>query len=506
VFVSGDYAFVADSYSGLRVVDVSNKSDPSLSTTVSGLGTVYDVFVYGTDAYAVAGTGSGATAYGLHVIDASTPASASLTETFDSPYQLYRLVVDENFVYNAMYYGITTVDRVKGPKMNKTRVSAKSFVNYDDWEEENDQLGMFSFSSTVSQDQTLVVATPANKAIVGSEIDALLAYGGTAIGDAMDSARDELISVRGNPDAVKFIVLLTDGQSNYGSDPVTVANSVAGDNVLVYTIGFGQDADTATLEQIASITGAEYYFAGDQNALTEVYARIAGDIGEILATGSTEAFDSNVVFELPAGTQIVDLSNGQFVQGDDSNFVSFSIGFIDSDSDWSDYFTVTFDCGLDSACEQSQLTFPGDESFFYYENAESESQDPVQWTDQKTINFKYRDLKLSILEGTITQDNEIFIDLKALNAGMLSAGSTSIKFYLDEATGSPLEILNVPATDAGEAVYFYDEELGAEGLIVAVINQDEAVSECPAGNTAKIMCTAGKAVQYYLVKIWTWKK
>jgi len=95
----------------------------------------------------------------------------------------------------------------------------------------------------------------------------------------------------------KFVVLLTDGQSNAGRvSPKTAADAAAALGIKVYTIGAGTrgvapypatdlfgnkvyrpmpvDIDEKTLEEIARATKGRYFRATDTDNLREVYAEI----------------------------------------------------------------------------------------------------------------------------------------------------------------------------------------------------------------------------------------
>jgi Ca-activated chloride channel family protein len=82
------------------------------------------------------------------------------------------------------------------------------------------------------------------------------------------------------------IVLLTDGQRTTGPDPLEAAKMAADRGVKVYTVGFGTTQgevigfdgwsmrvrlDEASLQQIAAITQAEYFYAGSAQDLKKVY-------------------------------------------------------------------------------------------------------------------------------------------------------------------------------------------------------------------------------------------
>ena len=86
------------------------------------------------------------------------------------------------------------------------------------------------------------------------------------------------------------IVLLSDGRRTSGPDPLQVAKLAADRGVRVYTVGFGTKdgaeipgfegfsffarLDEETLKGVASITGAEYFHAGNSTDLAKVYEKL----------------------------------------------------------------------------------------------------------------------------------------------------------------------------------------------------------------------------------------
>lgn len=117
---------------------------------------------------------------------------------------------------------------------------------------------------------------------------------GTAIGSALAAATNRL---RSSTAPSKFVVLLTDGQSNAGNiTPETAAEAAAALGIKVYTVGAGSrgmapfpmkdffgntvyrpmqvDIDEPTLEQIAQKTGARFFRATDFESLRQVYEEI----------------------------------------------------------------------------------------------------------------------------------------------------------------------------------------------------------------------------------------
>jgi Ca-activated chloride channel family protein len=117
---------------------------------------------------------------------------------------------------------------------------------------------------------------------------------GTAVGSALATAVNRL---RPSTAKSKFVVLLTDGQSNAGKiTPQTAAEAAAVLGIKVYTVGAGTrgmapypaqdmfgrkvyrpmqvDIDEPTLQTIATTTHARYFRATDTPTLREIYAEI----------------------------------------------------------------------------------------------------------------------------------------------------------------------------------------------------------------------------------------
>ncbi len=105
VAISGDYAFVADNYSGLHVIDISDPSVPDSVGSYDTPGSAYGVAISGDYAF-VADDSSG-----LHVIDISDPANPLLAGSYDTPGRAMGVVVAGNYAYVADYLsGLQIID------------------------------------------------------------------------------------------------------------------------------------------------------------------------------------------------------------------------------------------------------------------------------------------------------------------------------------------------------------------------------------------------------------
>ncbi len=83
------------------------------------------------------------------------------------------------------------------------------------------------------------------------------------------------------------VVLLSDGRSNTGIDPLEAAELARRQNVVVYTVGIGDPVprdnlwtlggplDEHTLREVARLTGGEYFHAASGGALAQVYRHLA---------------------------------------------------------------------------------------------------------------------------------------------------------------------------------------------------------------------------------------
>jgi Ca-activated chloride channel homolog len=95
-----------------------------------------------------------------------------------------------------------------------------------------------------------------------------------------------------NPESTA-VILFSDGENNEAPNPIDAAVAARGQGVRVYTVGLGSpqgttldldgfnvhtQLDETTLQQIAQLTGASYYRAADQAALSAVYDDVAAQL------------------------------------------------------------------------------------------------------------------------------------------------------------------------------------------------------------------------------------
>jgi Ca-activated chloride channel homolog len=135
------------------------------------------------------------------------------------------------------------------------------------------------------------------RAPVRRVLEGLRPSGGTATGEALASSLGllEQAGTRGRP-APAAIVLLSDGASTHGRDPLPLVDTATRQRIPIYTVALGTDAgtidvetpagteqrsvppDRETLRRLAESSGGRYFEASDRLELNEVYERLGSQV------------------------------------------------------------------------------------------------------------------------------------------------------------------------------------------------------------------------------------
>jgi Ca-activated chloride channel family protein len=156
------------------------------------------------------------------------------------------------------------------------------------------RVGLVEFNTRAA----LLQSPTTDRGLVKSAIAQLSVTGGTAIGDALQTAIKALQSQSKNgKQPPSAIVLLSDGASDVGSDPLTAAQQAAAKHIPIYTVELGTAHGTVTekrgnrtvtipvppdpqqLQQIARIAHGESYTVADAKKLDTVYQRLGKELG-----------------------------------------------------------------------------------------------------------------------------------------------------------------------------------------------------------------------------------
>ncbi|MCW2991279.1 MAG: hypothetical protein JWM73_1873, partial [Solirubrobacterales bacterium] len=153
------------------------------------------------------------------------------------------------------------------------------------------QLGIVTYAGVVDT----VQAPDIDHDLTRRVIDGQVANGATATGEALKTALSLL--QRGNQHVPSAIVLLSDGKTTEGTDPVGVAQQPGtGKKIPIYTVALGTPGailenpnpfqppidvspDSATLRQIAQVSGGQSFTANDSGNLDGIYKKLGSQLG-----------------------------------------------------------------------------------------------------------------------------------------------------------------------------------------------------------------------------------
>lgn len=149
----------------------------------------------------------------------------------------------------------------------------------------DDEVGLWVFSTGLGDNgepfRQLVPIGPAKSTVpqMKKDISQLLADGGTGLYATLRAAQKESLKTLA-PDKINAIVLLSDGRNEYPPD--TDLDGLLDDlsaesvdtSVRVFTVGYGEAADTEALRKIAEASRGQYYEATDPTSIEKVLTSV----------------------------------------------------------------------------------------------------------------------------------------------------------------------------------------------------------------------------------------
>lgn len=141
-----------------------------------------------------------------------------------------------------------------GDPMNQLKNSLKNGAQYIN---DNNYVGLVSYSNSVTIEVPIAQFDLNQRSYFQGAVNNLIASGGTASYDAVVVAVKMITEAKAqHPDAKCMLFLLSDGYANngYSMDEITSALRTSG--IPVYTIGYGDDADTGELARLSGINEA----------------------------------------------------------------------------------------------------------------------------------------------------------------------------------------------------------------------------------------------------------
>ena len=153
------------------------------------------------------------------------------------------------------------------------------------------KLGLVTFDESAS----LIAPPSRDRDLVTSGIENAQSGAGTATGDglatALEAIRRDGAGGRGRPPAA--VVLLSDGKTTYGRNPVEVAEEAKKRGIPINTVALGTDEgvvqigpnqlsvppDREAMKEVARVSGGRYSDALDEDQLANIYDRLGSRLG-----------------------------------------------------------------------------------------------------------------------------------------------------------------------------------------------------------------------------------
>jgi Ca-activated chloride channel family protein len=191
-------------------------------------------------------------------------------------------VVDviQNFWYYTkrptnVYLVVDTSGSMEGTKLTRTKAALTSFVGQI--KGEKDRVGIVEFGSGTKSFTPLRVLDENARKDTLNQINQMTASGGTALVDAVYNAITDL-QAQGDTKAINAIVVMTDGKENESQRNLNAIRNLINSNtntrLVIFTIGFGSDADVELLTSMAQIGNGQFRRA-DETDIEELYKIIS---------------------------------------------------------------------------------------------------------------------------------------------------------------------------------------------------------------------------------------
>jgi Ca-activated chloride channel family protein len=181
---------------------------------------------------------------------------------------------------------------VSPSRLAATQKAALSFL---DKAPERMRIGLVGYSGAPHT----VVAPTLDHDDVKLAVSSLFADGGTATGDALATALETMRDVRKARRTAKrppaAVVLLSDGKTTAGQDPVTIAKEFGQQRIPIYTVSLGTDEGTVprgpfgedirvppdpqTMAEIARASGGRSFQVEDGDRLEGIYEQLGSQLG-----------------------------------------------------------------------------------------------------------------------------------------------------------------------------------------------------------------------------------
>jgi Ca-activated chloride channel family protein len=170
---------------------------------------------------------------------------------------------------------------VEGAGQSKLELAQSAAIGALDGFAANDEAGLWAFSTERGPSgepwAKLQAIGPASQTVpaMKAQIASMVADGGTALYATLREAQADMLAQLDSK-RINAIILLSDGKNEYPPDTNlgSLLDQLQGESVdtsvRVFTIGYGEGADTDALTAIAEASRGQYYEANDPTSIEKV--------------------------------------------------------------------------------------------------------------------------------------------------------------------------------------------------------------------------------------------
>ena len=278
IYVSGKYVFIANT--DLQIIDISNPSSPILVDTYNLGTTLYDVYVSGRYAYVASG-GSG-----LLVFDISNPSSIEYMDQYNSSGTAYDVYVSGRYAYIADgTYGLHIVDVSNPGSISYVNTYNSSGTAYDVYVS-----GRYAYIADGTYGLHIVdVSNPSSLSLVGTYNTSDSAQGVYISGKyayvADDSSGLQIVDING-----------------IETPSLSVGNITTYDITVSNNLSIGNNLNVSNALNIGSggiYTNGDLTASGDIKTGGGIYLSNVENIDGVVSTGSDQklaVYESNLYF------------------------------------------------------------------------------------------------------------------------------------------------------------------------------------------------------------------
>lgn len=160
------------------------------------------------------------------------------------------------------------------------RQAVRVFIQELETTDQDERVSLSGYSSSAALYQPLTD----DLARIQDALDNLRVRGQTNIGGGLRVGSDSLEDFGLRREfAAKVIVLMTDGNHNTGTNPLSVTSLCNSRDHTVHAISFGRSANQRLMREVAEATGGSHYHALNNTELIAVFREIALTVPVVLA-------------------------------------------------------------------------------------------------------------------------------------------------------------------------------------------------------------------------------